>query len=131
MGNVIETACVSLEHSHQFTDPLYMVKRTSGVEDFGWRISKPCVGAGQAAWLDKHALKDAKLGIWRIFMHNGADDPNEYAHGWRRVDTIYPTDLKGNPEEILVWRANLIRHLESLEATRLVSSTTTIPEVSS
>lgn len=123
MGNVIESACVSLEHSHQFTDLLYMVKRTSGAEDFGWRISKPCIGAGQPAWLDRHAFKDTKVGVWRIFMHNAADDPNEYAHGWRRVDTIYPTDLKENPDAILLWRTNLIQHLDALEAKRLESAT--------
>ena len=121
MGNVCESVCVSLKNSQQFTTPLYTVKRTSGIEDSGWSISKPCIGAGQPSWIDMHACKYVNSSGWRIFMHNNLEDPNEYAFGWRRVETINPSHLNGNPDAIHTWRESLIQHLDTLEMARLAA----------
>ena len=54
-------------------------------------------------------------------MDNSPKSPEEYAHGWRRVSTVYPTDLDGDQEAIEEWRKKTIELLEQLEAARVAA----------
>ena len=101
----------------------YTVKRTSGDMESGWRIPLECyvetvdLAVPSAS---RHARSEHKgLENWRIFMENGSKTPEEYRHGWRRVSTVYPTDLDGDQEAIEEWRKKTIALLEELEAARI------------
>jgi hypothetical protein len=101
----------------------YTVKRTSGQMESGWRIPLECyvervdIAVPSAS---RHARSDHKgLENWRIFMDNGPKTPEEYMYGWRRVSTVYPTDLDGDEEAIEKWREATITLLEELEAARI------------
>jgi hypothetical protein len=116
MGNTYSEAdCVSLEDKLVITEPSYTVLRTSGAKEDGWVISKPIPGALIPKWVDQHAKKFD--GVWRIFMHNNMTDPNLFACGWRRIETIHPTKL--SHDAIEQWRKCLLEILEELEARRL------------
>jgi len=101
----------------------YTVKRTSGEMETGWRIPLECYVDRldiEMPSASRHARSDRKgLENWRIFMDNGPKTPEEYAHGWRRVSTVYPTDLDGDEEAIEKWRESTIALLEELEAARI------------
>ena len=101
----------------------YTVKRTSGDMESGWRIPLECYVDRldiEVPSASRHARSDYKgLENWRIFMDNGSKTPEEYRHGWRRVSTVYPTDLDGDEEAIEEWRKKTIALLEELELTRL------------
>jgi hypothetical protein len=117
MGNTLaQESCISLEERPDLTEPSYTALRTSGVKDEGWVISRPIPQAFTPKWIDRHAIKTE--GVWRIFMHNNATDPNIFACGWRRIETIHPTKLVSE-EEILNWRKSTQNILEELEAKRL------------
>jgi hypothetical protein len=89
----------------------------------GWRIPLQCnvesvnINVPSAS---KHGLSDYNgLENWRIFMDNGSKNPENYTYGWRRVRTIYPSNLFGNNEAIEKWQEATITLLEKLEAERL------------
>lgn len=121
MGNHIsQSQCVSLEDSTLYIEPSYTVKRTSGEMESGWVISKPKVmGTSFPPWINQHATKQNPEEQWRIFMNNNSDNPNTYICGWRRLETIYPSNLEGDTEAIRVWRYDFLKHLEILEELRL------------
>lgn len=108
-----------------FLEKNYTVKRTSGLMESGWRIPRECYVERlelDAPSASKHARSDSKgLENWRIFMDNSPKSPEEYAHGWRRVSTVYPTDLDGDQEAIEEWRKKTIELLEQLEAARVAA----------
>jgi hypothetical protein len=121
MGNSLaQESCVSLEEKPVITGPSYTVLRTSGLRDEGWVISRPIPQAFTPKWIDQHAIKTD--GVWRIFMHNNMTDPNHFACGWRRIETIHPTKLISE-EDILNWRKCLYEILEELDARRLDKET--------
>jgi len=101
----------------------YTVKRTSGEMESGWRIPLECYVDRldiEVPSASRHARSDHKgLENWRIFMDNGPKTPEEYRNGWRRVSTVYPTDLDGDEEAIEEWRKKTIALLEELEAARI------------
>jgi len=117
MGNTYsESECVSLADKFIVTEAVYTVLRSSGAKDEGWVISKPIPGADAPRWVNQHAMK--MDGVWRIFMHNNQTNPNLFACGWRRIDTIHPTQLMSQ-DAIENWRKCLLGILEDLEANRL------------
>jgi hypothetical protein len=112
---------VSLADYPEIANDSYTVERTSGEVDSGWQIP---AGSGvdmtvrfPAASI--HALIAAGMkGGWRIFMDNGAKRPEDIRGGWRRIDTIWPTRLHGDPEAIEKWRNDFLIILEELEKKR-------------
>lgn len=126
MGQTIsipEEYCVEVPEG--FLEKDYTVKRTSGQMESGWRIPRECYVDRldlDAPSASRHARSDRKgLENWRIFMDNGPKSPEEYAHGWRRVSTVYPTDLDGDEEAIEEWRKKTIELLEQLEVARVAA----------
>jgi hypothetical protein len=99
----------------------YTVKRTSGEMDSGWRIPSECyVNRGfdlSFPSASKHANTETKH--WRIFMANGKTTPEEVRYAWRRVNSIYPTELEGDEDAILSWQKATELHFDELEATRI------------
>jgi len=121
MGNSIaKEDCVLLDGIANFLDNnSYTIQRTSGEWESKWKIGK---GICCPDWVTQTASK--KLGTWRIFMHNGmCEDPNLYVGGWRRLETIYPTSLKGNEGAINMWRKSVSNQLDSLEELRIAMET--------
>jgi hypothetical protein len=99
----------------------YTVKRTSGKMEECWHISPEFfirrdfeVKFPSAS---KHAVKENKQ--WRIFMDNGKTTPEEVMYGWRRVNSIYPTELEGDEEAILSWQKSTELLFEELEVARI------------
>jgi hypothetical protein len=126
MGQTIsipEEYCVEVPEG--FLEKDYTVKRTSGQMESGWRIPRECYVDRldlDAPSASKHARSDSKgLENWRIFMDNGPKSPEEYAHGWRRISTVYPTELDGDEEAIEEWRKKTIELLEQLEVARVTA----------
>jgi hypothetical protein len=121
MGNsqVKESVCVSLENYPNLTSPSYSVKRTGGNMDGGWVIRKsPFSNLDESySWLNMHASKHIADG-WRIFMHNNNKDPNLYACGWRRIETIVPENQDADFDQEK-WYNDLVNILERLEEARL------------
>lgn len=117
MGNSYsQEQCVSLADKPVVTEAIYTVLRTSGAKDEGWVISRPLPGAAAPKWVNQHAVKYDS--VWRIFMHNNQTDPNLFACGWRRIETIHPVQLTSQ-DAIDNWRMCLRDILEDLEARRL------------
>jgi hypothetical protein len=112
---------VSLADYPEIANDSYTVERTSGDLDSGWRIP---AGSGvdmnvkfPAASI--HAIINHGMkGGWRIFMDNGNKRPEQMLGGWRRISTIWPTRLHGDPEAIEKWRNELIVILNELEKKR-------------
>jgi hypothetical protein len=116
MGNTItKEECVVVDDiADLLKDNSYTIKRTSGEWEDQWKIG---LGIGYPKWITQTASN--KMGDWRIFMHNNkGEDPNLYVGGWRRLETIYPTSLKGNEEAINTWRKSISSQLDSLEEQR-------------
>jgi len=113
MGNSItREQCVSIEEISEIkSHASYTVKRTSGLMDVGWttETSEP------AKWCRNMAHFDVKSSSWRIYMENGKPDPSEFAFGWRRLETIHPTEVTDIDE----WRKKVLDRLEILENQRL------------
>ena len=108
---------VSLLEFPDLIQDTYTVKRTSGLCDPGWVISRatsfePTLDGPSAS---KHCSKEPMK--WRIFLDNNKTS-EEYVCGWRRIETIEPTRLSGNQEAIDEWRMKTIERLERLEAKR-------------
>ena len=122
MGNshIKESVCVSLENYPHITNLTYSVKRTAGNMDGGWVIRKsPFSNLDQSyAWVNMHASKHVADG-WRIFMHNNERDPNLYACGWRRIETIVPENQATDFDQEK-WYNDLLNILETLEQNRLL-----------
>ena len=98
----------------------YTVKRTSGEMDGGWRIPSECyMGRAELTFpsASKHAQTETKH--WRIFMDNGKTTPEEVSYAWRRVNSIYPTELEGDEDAILTWQSNVERLFDNLEEARI------------
>jgi len=124
MGQTISIANeyhVSLADYPELANDSYMVERTSGEAQAGWRIPASSgidttveFPAASIHALITHGMK----GGWRIFMDNGSKDPEELRGGWRRIGTIWPTRLNGDVEAIEKWRNELIVILEELEEKR-------------
>lgn len=98
----------------------YTVKRTSGEMDGGWRIPSECYMSRAELTFpsaSKHAQTDTKH--WRIFMDNGKMTPEEVRYGWRRVNSVYPTELEGDEDAILTWQSNVERLFDTLEEARI------------
>ena len=117
MGNVVsqETA-LSLSHLPDVINRSYNVIRTSGERESGWVISKSSnYGANVPEWVYQHASNSPKG--WRIFMHNDGTDANTFRCGWRRLETIAPSDLN-DETEISKWRLSLGELLDKLEKTK-------------
>jgi len=101
----------------------YTVIRTSGEVDKGWRIPPRWVDEDERGkflvefpYASKHAnTKPGEEKKWRIFMCKEV----AYIHGWRRLETIYPTELTDNEEAIEEWRKSTAALLDELEATRV------------
>lgn len=119
MGNTISFKdCVNVEQLRELTQyDDYTVLRTSGELDSGWIIGPTRVAAN---WINQHALK--REGIWRVFLNNGQGDPNLALYAWRHLDKIFPSSMKGQEAEILVWRETVIAKLEDLEIKRVAES---------
>jgi hypothetical protein len=98
----------------------YTVKRTSGEMDGGWRIpSEFYMSRVELTFpsASKHAQTETKH--WRIFMHNGKTTPEEIRYAWRRVNSVYPTELEGDEDAILTWQSNVERLFDTLEEARI------------
>lgn len=52
-------------------------------------------------------------------MNNGKTTPEELRYGWRRVNSIYPSELEGDEDAILLWQINTERLFDELEAARI------------
>lgn len=116
MGNTLtQEAAVSLSHLPDVVNRSYNVIRTSGERERGWVISKSSnwYGLKVPAWVYQHALKSPQG--WRIFMHNNGTDINTFQCGWRRLDTIAPTDLNNDEAAITKWRLSMSQVLDELE----------------
>ena len=113
----------------------YTVIRTSGEVDQGWRIPLRWTDDSGRFSMEfpsasKHAQTERKPGYmcgekkWRIFMWKEeaggvAYDNRSYIYAWRRLDTIYPTELTDNEEAIEEWRKGVAVLLDELEAKRV------------
>lgn len=113
----------------------YTVIRTSGEVDHGWRIPLRWTDdTGKFAMeypsASKHAQTETKPGYmcgeknWRIFMWKEeaggvAYDNRSFLYAWRRVETIYPTELADNEEAIEEWQKKTVALLDELEAARI------------
>lgn len=104
----------------------YAVKRTSGVWESGWSISKdshqhrdgafcaPLAESG-SVWARAHAGKAEGSGGWRIHMFNGiANGAPGHACGWRYLETMHPEGLADL--EAVAWREKFARALDDLYA---------------
>ena len=120
MGNYLSVEqCVSLENSTIYTESSYTVERTSGAMETGWVISKPrIISSSFPSWIKQHATKQTSDSEWRIFMHNGSSSHDVFLCGWRRLETIHPSNLT-DAEEIRIWRDEFLKHLEILNNIRL------------
>ncbi|NBV77599.1 hypothetical protein EBR66_05555 [bacterium] len=109
----------------------YTVLRTSGHLDQGWRIPLRWADEKSKILFDfpscsKHAeTKPGEEKKWRIFMWKESESLN----GWRRLETIYPTELTDN-EAIEEWRKNTAALLDALEATRVAEGGMTPEKIS-
>jgi len=108
----------------------YTVVRTSGEVDSGWRIPLEWYEDDKYTYTfpsaSKHGKSDRKgLENWRIFMYKGERNSQAYMYAWRRVNSIYPSELYGNEEAIQEWQDKTAILLEELEATRLAEGGTT------
>jgi hypothetical protein len=61
---------------------------------------------------------------WRIFMWKEeaggvAYDNRSFLYAWRRVETIYPTELADNEEAIEEWQKKTVALLDELETARI------------
>lgn len=112
MGNSLtKEQCVSIENIPDIkSHKSYTVTRTSGAMDEGWTTEVIC-----PKWSSNMACFDSKTQSWRIYMENGKADPNLFAYGWRRLDTIYPTGIT----DIGEWRVRVYDQLTALETKRL------------
>jgi hypothetical protein len=52
-------------------------------------------------------------------MDNGKTTPEEVRYGWRRVNSVYPTELEGDEDAIVRWQTNVERLFDTLEETRI------------
>ena len=52
-------------------------------------------------------------------MDNGKTTPEEVRYGWRRVNSVYPTELEGDEDAILTWQSNVERLFDTLEEARI------------
>ena len=98
----------------------YTVKRTSGQMESGWRIPLECYVDRMEVEMPSasvHAKTDSKH--WRIFMDNGSTMPETLLFGWRRVNSIYPTDLEGDQDAILEWQTRTQELFDELEKARI------------
>jgi hypothetical protein len=117
------------------TEKEYTVIRTSGEVDQGWRIPLRWTDDSGRFSMEfpsasKHAQTERKPGYmcgekkWRIFMWKEeaggvAYDNRSFLYAWRRVETIYPTELADNEEYIEEWQKKTVALLDELEAKRV------------
>ena len=118
--------CVSIQAIEELIAGSFTVKRTNGEMECGWVVPKEhhycaaqCPGhCSAAAWKSKSGEEY----VWRIFMRSITDDPNVHSCGWRRLETVEPTELSGNQEAIDTWRNRIAVLLETEEAKRLAEN---------
>ena len=120
MGNTLHIPSeLCIKVNEELANDTYTVLRTSGIYDPGWRF-----GIGKFA--ENHGVKGpsasvrarTKPGTWYVFMDNGQDDPNVYACGWRRLETVYPTRLEGDEDAIYKWRTETTVYFNQEEEKR-------------
>jgi hypothetical protein len=117
MGNSItKEQCVNIENLPEFSEQVYMVKRTSGTLESGWILSWSA--AHGVEWMNKCAYFNLKENKWRIYTQNGKENPNEWLYAWRDLEKIFPASLEGKEEEIAKWRQKVYDVLEGLEEER-------------
>jgi len=105
MGNSVQRhECVNIEDIKEITDHTYTVLRSSGELQEGWTV-------GSLEWQHPHACK--KDGVWRISMVL-----EDEASGWRRIETITPSEMAEDPVATNAWRSKVIAILDELEAQR-------------
>ena len=118
--------CVSIQGIDELMNVSFSVKRTSGELESGWLVPKEhhhCAAlcpayCSAAAW--KSLDRDSEAYVWRIFMRNDKEDL--HACGWRRLNTIQPTNLLDDEQAINVWRNKMIVLLEIEEDKRLTQN---------
>jgi hypothetical protein len=106
----------------EFKEETYLVQRTSGDKDPGWRLvpeEHPC---GHVGVMDLSATKHK--GLWHLYIYNGHNDPVNHRCAWKRLEKIEPMRLIGNQNAIKEWRKTLIEHLEAAEACRAINELT-------
>ena len=52
-------------------------------------------------------------------MEKGSPSSQEYMYAWRRVNSIYPSELHGDEEAIKEWQDKTATMFEELEVTRV------------
>jgi hypothetical protein len=103
MGNSVQRhECVNIEDIKEITDHTYTVLRSSGELQEGWAV-------GSLEWQHPHAYK--KDGVWRISMVL-----EDEASGWRRIETIAPSEMAEDPVATNAWRSKVIAILDEREA---------------
>jgi hypothetical protein len=114
--------CVFLTDYPNLLNDSYTVERSNNSVESGWHIPSQSTIVpllkGPSASIHipvRHAMKDG----WRIFMENGAKNPNEVIGGWRRIKTVWPTRLNGDIQAIMAWHEETIKLLEALELLRV------------
>lgn len=116
--------CVCIAEIASLMNDTYTVVRTSGEQDAGWVIpaTHHRCAAISPEWVGAHAsLHAAKNpGTWRIHMHNGHENPSIHSCGWRRLETIAPTRLRGNEAAITAWREETKAILDAAEKKRVL-----------
>jgi len=105
MGNSVQRhECMNIEDVKEITDHTYTVLRSSGELQEGWAV-------GSLEWQHPHAYK--KDGVWRISMVL-----EDEAEGWRRIETIAPSDIVEDHVATNAWRSKVIAILDEREALR-------------
>ena len=121
---------ISIESKYCITVPEalcqkeYTVQRTSGELDDGWRIQVDCYENEDTIFPFPRASRHAKssrkgLENWRVLMEKGSPSSQEYMYAWRRVNSIYPSELHGDEEAIKEWQDKTATVFEELEVTRV------------
>lgn len=114
--------CVFLTDYPNLLNDSYTVQRTNNSVESGWHIpfQSTIVPLLKGPSASIHILvRNETKGEWRIFMENGAKNPNEVIGGWRRIKTVWPTRLNGNTQAIIAWHEETIKILENLELLRV------------
>ena len=115
------------------TSDTYTVTRTDGREETGWKIDpEPHSCRGEMSWFAAHATNLVECRgtkEWRFFMHNGLQEKDQHACGWRACDlksgrhTFWPTRLE-TPEDRMKWWEWLDATVSTLKYPELVKEST-------
>ena len=121
---------ISIESKYCITVPEalcqkeYTVQRTSGELDDGWRIQVDYYENEDTIFPFPRASRHAKssrkgLENWRVLMEKGSPSSQEYMYAWRRVNSIYPSELHGDEDAIKEWQDKTATMFEELEVIRV------------